>query len=83
VIISKGEGDSFFAVFPSAVAAVEAAGECQMRLGREHSPTGVGLRVRMGLHTGEARVLAVIMLCMRRLIAALGCGPLAMAARCC
>jgi predicted ATPase/class 3 adenylate cyclase len=56
VITSRGEGDSFFAVFHSAVAAVEAAGICQLRLGREVWPTGTPLRVRMGLHTGEARV---------------------------
>jgi predicted ATPase/class 3 adenylate cyclase len=56
VVISRGEGDSFFAVFPSAVSAVEAAGMCQLRLGREAWPTDTPLRVRMGLHTGEARV---------------------------
>jgi class 3 adenylate cyclase len=56
VVISRGEGDSFFAVFHSAVSAVEAAGVCQLRLGREAWPTGTPLRVRMGLHTGEARV---------------------------
>jgi class 3 adenylate cyclase len=56
VITSRGEGDSFFAVFPSAVSAVEAAGMCQLRLGREAWPTGSALRVRMGLHTGEARL---------------------------
>ena len=56
VVTSRGEGDSFFAVFPSAVAAVEAAGACQLRLGTEDWPEGVVLRVRMGLHTGEAHV---------------------------
>ncbi|MET0521589.1 MAG: DUF4062 domain-containing protein, partial [Jiangellaceae bacterium] len=56
VITSRGEGDSFFAVFPSAVSAVEAAGACQLRLGREVWPTSSALRVRMGLHTGEARL---------------------------
>jgi predicted ATPase/class 3 adenylate cyclase len=56
VITSRGEGDSFFAVFHSAVSAVEAAGMCQLRLGREAWPTGTPLRVRMGLHTGEVRV---------------------------
>ena len=55
VVISRGEGDSFFAVFHSAVSAVEAAGMCQLRIGREMWPTGSALRVRMGLHTGEAR----------------------------
>ena len=56
VVTSRGEGDSFFAVFPSAVSAVEAAGACQLRLAGEAWPEGAALRVRMGLHTGEARV---------------------------
>jgi len=56
VVTARGEGDSFFAVFRSAVSAVEAAGACQLRLGHEVWPTGDALRVRMGLHTGEARV---------------------------
>ena len=56
VITSRGEGDSFFAVFQSAVSAVEAAGMCQLRLGREVWPANMALRVRMGLHTGEARL---------------------------
>jgi len=55
VVTSRGEGDSFFAVFTSAVAAVEAAGACQLRLAGEAWPAGAALRVRMGLHTGEAR----------------------------
>jgi predicted ATPase/class 3 adenylate cyclase len=56
VVTSRGEGESFFAVFASAVAAVEAAGECQLALAREAWPEGAALRVRMGLHTGEAHV---------------------------
>jgi class 3 adenylate cyclase len=56
VVTSRGEGDSFFAVFAGAVAAVEAAGACQLRLGTEDWPAGASLQVRMGLHTGEARV---------------------------
>src|SRR5215831_7309057 len=56
VVTSRGEGDSFFAVFGSAVAAVEAAGACQLRLVSEPWPEGAALRVRMGLHTGEAHV---------------------------
>jgi predicted ATPase/class 3 adenylate cyclase len=56
VVTSRGEGDSFFAVFASAVAAVEAAGACQLALNTEPWPEGVVLRVRMGLHTGEAHV---------------------------
>src|SRR5438034_5419134 len=56
VVTSRGEGDSFFAVFASAVAAVEAAGACQLALNGETWPEGAALRVRMGLHTGEAHV---------------------------
>src|SRR5215216_2563059 len=56
VITSRGEGDSFFALFHSAVLAVEAAGMCQLRLKGEVWPTYTPLRVRMGLHTGEARL---------------------------
>jgi predicted ATPase/class 3 adenylate cyclase/DNA-binding CsgD family transcriptional regulator len=56
VVTSRGEGNSFFAVFASAVSAVEAAGACQLRLNREAWPAGAGLRVRIGLHTGEAHV---------------------------
>ena len=56
VIHSRGEGDSFFAVFPSAVSAVEAAGACQLQLEREAWPTSATLPVRMGLHAGEVRV---------------------------
>jgi predicted ATPase/class 3 adenylate cyclase len=57
VVPSRGEGDSVFAVFPSAVSAVEAAGACQLALNGEAWPAGAVVRVRMGLHTGEARVL--------------------------
>src|SRR6266581_2519804 len=56
VVTSRGEGDSFFAVFASAAAAVEAAGACQLGLSGEAWPTGAALRVRMGLYTGEAHV---------------------------
>jgi class 3 adenylate cyclase len=55
VVTSRGEGDSFFAVFPSAVAAVQSAGACQLALQQQAWPEGAVLRVRMGLHTGEAR----------------------------
>src|SRR5499426_3062030 len=57
VVTSRGEGDSFFAAFASAVAAAEAAGACQLALNREAWPAGAALRVRMGLHSGEANVL--------------------------
>src|SRR5262249_50917366 len=54
VVTSRGEGDSFFAVFASAVAAVEAAGGCQLGLKREAGPAGAARRVRMALHAGDA-----------------------------
>ena len=46
------EGDSFFGVFPDAGAAVAAAVQAQRQLASEPWPRGIGLRVRMGLHTG-------------------------------
>jgi predicted ATPase/class 3 adenylate cyclase len=48
------EGDSFFVVFPSAAEAVSAAAEGQRGLAGEDWPDGRAIRVRMGLHTGEA-----------------------------
>ena len=66
VIGSRGEGDSFFAVFAGAVAAVEAAGACQLRLAAEEWPAGTVLRVRMGLHTGQARARGAAGLTMGR-----------------
>ena len=48
------EGDAFFAVFPSAVQAVHGAIDVQRELGAANWPVGVAIRVRMGLHTGEA-----------------------------
>ena len=49
------EGDSFFVVFRSALAAVGAAAAAQRALAAEPWPADAGgVRVRMGLHTGEA-----------------------------
>lgn len=47
-------GDSVFAVFPSARRAVEAAVTAQRALAAHPWPAGHAVRVRMGLHTGEA-----------------------------
>jgi predicted ATPase/class 3 adenylate cyclase len=47
------EGDSFFVVFTSALAAVTAAVQGQRDLAAEPWPEGAHIRVRMGLHTGE------------------------------
>ena len=48
------EGDSFFVVFRSAPRAVAAAADAQRRLVEEGWPEDAPVRVRMGLHTGEA-----------------------------
>jgi len=48
------EGDSFFVTFSSARSAIRAAVEGQRALAAETWPDGVEVRVRMGLHAGEA-----------------------------
>ncbi|HEX6207848.1 MAG TPA: tetratricopeptide repeat protein [Actinomycetota bacterium] len=48
------EGDSFFVVFPAAPNAVAAAAKAQQALESHEWPGGERVRVRMGLHTGEA-----------------------------
>jgi len=48
------EGDSFFVAFASAPAAVEAVVEAQRALAAEPWPGDAAIRVRMGMHTGEA-----------------------------
>ena len=50
------KGDSFFVVFRSAGAAIAAAGAAQRALAEHDWPDEIGVRVRMGLHTGEANV---------------------------
>ena len=50
------EGDSFFAAFDSASAAVAASVDAQRALAAEEWPTGEMIRVRIGIHTGEAVV---------------------------
>ena len=49
----RTEGDAFFAVFPSATAAVSSAAAAQHGLAEHPWSHGRPLRVRMGLHTGE------------------------------
>jgi predicted ATPase/class 3 adenylate cyclase len=50
----RTEGDAVFAVFPEARAAVAAAIAAQRALATHPWPDGADLRVRMGLHSGEA-----------------------------
>ena len=50
------EGDSFFVVFPSALAAAVAAVQAQRALAAYPWPAGESIRVRMGIHTGSPDV---------------------------
>ena len=50
------EGDSFFAVFSSAGGAVAAAADALRRLDAESWPDDLQVRIRIGMHTGEAAV---------------------------
>jgi class 3 adenylate cyclase len=52
----QGEGDSAFAVFARASAAVACALALQRALYAEAWPPGASIRVRMALHTGEAEL---------------------------
>lgn len=56
VVKHRGEGDSFFVVFASAKAAIEAATSIQLKLTTEKWSTPEPIRVRMALHTGEAEL---------------------------
>ncbi|HSS61260.1 MAG TPA: adenylate/guanylate cyclase domain-containing protein [Candidatus Limnocylindrales bacterium] len=50
----RTEGDSFFCVFKSAVDACGSAAQAQREFAAREWPQGKPLRVRVGLHTGEA-----------------------------
>jgi predicted ATPase/class 3 adenylate cyclase len=54
LVRSKGEGDSTFSVFAHPTAAVNAAVAIQEAVAAERWPTCVALRVRAGVHTGDA-----------------------------
>ena len=50
------EGDSFFVLFDSARSAIRAAIDGQRALAAEPWPDGVAVKVRMGMHSGEALI---------------------------
>src|SRR5512141_973062 len=52
----RTEGDAFFGVFPEAGAAVAAAIDAQRALAAHEWPADGAVRVRMGLHSGEAHL---------------------------
>jgi predicted ATPase/class 3 adenylate cyclase len=53
----RTEGDSFFCVFASALDACAAAAAAQRALAQYPWPEGGALRIRVGLHTGEAPLM--------------------------
>ena len=54
--VVRTAGDSFFVAFPSALDAINAVVQSQLGLNSQRWMNGVRVRVRMGLHTGEAQV---------------------------
>jgi class 3 adenylate cyclase len=50
------EGDAFFVAFARAGDAIAAAVSAQRSLASQHWPEGADVRVRIGVHTGEAEV---------------------------
>jgi predicted ATPase/class 3 adenylate cyclase len=54
----RTEGDAFFMVFGSANSAVAAAVAAQRALASHPWPPGAAIRVRMGIHSGEAQRMA-------------------------
>ncbi len=52
------QGDAFFVAFPGASDAVAAAASAQRAIAVHPWPDGATVRVRMGLHTGEATIAA-------------------------
>ena len=55
-MVVSTEGDSFFAVFPSALSAVHAAADIQRGLAAHTWPPDSAVSVRIGIHTGEGRL---------------------------
>lgn len=53
----KTEGDSFFVVFSDADAAIAAAAHAQRTLSEHRWHDGVSIKVRIGIHTGEASLV--------------------------
>jgi class 3 adenylate cyclase len=56
LIRSRGEGDSTFSVFVDAASAVRGALAVQLALSSRQWPTTTPIRVRAGIHTGEAQL---------------------------
>ena len=57
LVRAQAEGDSSLSVFEKASDAARCALQLQQRLAAEQWPEGIRLRVRIGLHTGEAQLV--------------------------
>src|SRR5262245_32065864 len=55
--VLEGEGDAFFVAFQSPGEAVAAAADAQRALAGHEWPEGNEIRVRIGVHTGEPRLI--------------------------
>jgi predicted ATPase/class 3 adenylate cyclase len=55
-VVVDTEGDAFFVVFAHVAEAVAAAAAAQSALDMHRWPHGVGVRIRMGVHTGSPRL---------------------------
>jgi predicted ATPase/class 3 adenylate cyclase len=55
-VVVRTEGDALFAVFPEAGAAVRAAVDAQRAIGSHGWPASAAVRVRIGIHSGEAHL---------------------------
>jgi len=82
VVKSRGEGDSFFAVFARPADALAAAGALQQALLAEPWPAQTPLRMRVALHTGEADQRGATTM-VPASTAAPACVPSPTGARCC
>lgn len=58
-VVVGTEGDSFFVAFPDSMDAIHAVIKAQRDLAAHAWINGVSVRVRMGLHTGEAQISEV------------------------
>ena len=80
--VFKTIGDAFCCAYPTALAALEAALEAQRALFAEEWGFEGGVRVRMGLHTGQRR-REMATTSVLRLTGWRGCSPPGTAGRCC
>ena len=55
-VVVKTTGDGVFAVFASVVGALRSAADIQIQMSAQQWPLGVEIKLRVGMHTGQATV---------------------------